>query len=136
MQSIRENGFRIGRVKREIISLFSEAKRPVSAQDIIESLEKKMIAANKTTVYRELDFLKQHSFIKELHLQPNIPHFESADQDHHHHLVCENCNSIQPVSNSDLEARMSTIKQSVLHTKQFKINRHALEFFGVCRQCQ
>lgn len=136
LKQLRTRGFRIGRVRREIITLFSTAKKPLSAQNIIALLEEKGIPSNKTTIYRELDFLLEQKLIHELFLTSSIRHFESSDQDHHHHLVCEACDTISPIEDHSLEKRLSTLEQQVYDSKKFNIKHHTLEFFGTCKQCQ
>ncbi|KKR72638.1 MAG: hypothetical protein UU14_C0003G0001, partial [Candidatus Roizmanbacteria bacterium GW2011_GWB1_40_7] len=59
IKRLREDGFRIGRVRKNIVELFENSTKPISAQDIVELLFHKNISANKTTVYRELDFLRE-----------------------------------------------------------------------------
>ncbi|MCR4263101.1 MAG: transcriptional repressor [Candidatus Roizmanbacteria bacterium] len=135
IEQLRTSGFRMGRVRKEIITLFSKAVKPISAQNILDTLSQKDISANKTTVYRELDFLKEQRLIKELQLQSNVRHFESADQDHHHHLVCENCDRIIPVEDDHLEQHINDLTRRIKKSNKFTIDRHALEFFGLCQHC-
>ncbi|MBI4136458.1 transcriptional repressor [Candidatus Roizmanbacteria bacterium] len=136
IRQLRKDGFRIGRVRKEIITLFSQATTPVSAQNIRDSLSQRDISANKTTIYRELDFLKEQRLITELQLQSNVRHFESADQDHHHHLVCESCEQIIPIEDNHLEQQIHDLTRRIKKSDQFTIDRHALEFFGLCQNCQ
>lgn len=133
---LRTKGFRMGRVRKSIIDQFSLARKPVTAQDLINSLSQQHIPANKTTVYRELDFLTKMGFIRELYLQKNVRHFEPADQGHHHHIVCENCDHIVPVTDGKLEQKIREFARYIQQSNNFIVDRHALEFFGVCQNCQ
>lgn len=119
--------------RREIIRAFLCSSAPLSAGAILEILKKKEISANKTTVYRELKFLEKSSIVRAIQFDERTRRYELAPEEHRHHLICTNCKRIDDVVlNHDLD----DVEQRVREQKKFRVERHALEFYGVCEMCQ
>lgn len=127
---IEKRGYRITPVRKKLIELFSEKDKPLTAKEITTILKKDNLSVNKTTVYRELDFLLKESLIKEVRISPKITHYESSQSEHHHHLVCENCGDIEDFDFDEADL----IKK--VKNKEFKPIHHSIEFFGLCAACQ
>ena len=131
LSSIRDKGYKITDVRREIVGLFSEAEKPLSAGELYEKLHSKNLKVNKTTVYREINFLLKKCYLSEVYLKPHEKSYESAELIHHHHLICESCGKIDNVTN----CLANELEENVLKNKGFRITRHSLEFYGKCRDC-
>lgn len=135
ISQLKKGGFRIGRGRNAILSVFEKASKPLAALEILSLLSKEHILLNKTTVYRELEFLKEQKLIREVPVSTMAVYYESAMQDHHHHLVCENCNTIVEVQTHELEENIDKLTQFVAKNNHFAIQNHSLEFFGTCANC-
>lgn len=132
---LKKQGFRLGKGRNALLFLFEAATKPLSASEILELLLKKQVNINKTTVYRELEFLKDQGLIREVPVSSNTVFYESAMQDHHHHLVCANCNSIVEVKTQELEESIDKLAKYLAKNNKFAIENHTLEFFGTCANC-
>lgn len=130
---LKASGERMTVARREIIRAFTGSSSPLSAIAILEYLKKKNISANKTTVYRELKFLAKKSIVRAIQFDERNRRYELAPEEHRHHLICTTCKRIDDVVlNHDLD----DVEQRVRDQKKFKVERHALEFYGVCEMCQ
>ncbi len=133
IEGLKASGQRMTLARREIIRAFTHSSSPLSAVAILEILRKKEILTNKTTVYRELKFLATQKIVRVIQFDERNRRYELSPGEHRHHLICTNCKRIDDVIlNHDLdevEARVQT-------QKRFKVERHALEFYGVCEMCQ
>lgn len=134
--TIKENNYKLTKTRKQVLTLFEQEHRPLNAKDIITYLHENKLTVNKTTVYRELTFLHSLGFIKEVRIDDNEMHYETTSMDHHHHLVCKNCNAVEGVASNELEKEMEKLENDVLQEKGFKIDAHMLEFFGLCDTCQ
>ncbi len=133
--SLRSQGERITPVRVALIDILTKHQRPLSAPEIITKLGERGYHVNKTTVYRQLDTLSERGLIAETRFADRSVRYElkHADDDHHHHLVCTACHRVEDVSfHEDLERQEKIIQK----TKHFKVQRHSLEFFGLCARCQ
>lgn len=129
---LREEGFRSTGIREAILSLFCKSKKPLSCQDIQKYLKQKSISANKTTVYRELDFLKNQKLIEEFQLDDGVRRYEISSK-HHHHVVCTKCKKIDCV---ELKQELRSQEIQIEKNNKFKIISHSLEFYGLCHKCQ
>lgn len=132
LSSLRDKGHKITNVRKEIVGIFSQVDKPFTAQELHKALKTIGLSVNKTTVYRELQFLTDEGYLVEVHLNPKETSYESTDLMHHHHLICETCGNIDNVTNCLAEE----LEADVLKKKGFKITRHALEFYGTCSSCR
>ncbi len=134
LDSLRARKFKITPCRRHMIELFEREKRPLSAHAMNMLLKKNYgILVNKTTIYRELDFLVREGIVKTLRLNERHIYYETSNLPHHHHLICTSCNDIKEIT---IEDSLHTLEQRLAKTNRFTISAHALEFFGLCHKCK
>jgi len=132
ISNLREKGFRITLIRKALLKLFYGQKQPLTVSGLRLLLEAAGINADKTTIYRELHFLKKQSLILEVEMGDGKKRYEACKHGHHHHLVCQNCTSIEDIiPDRSLELAIEKISAG----KSFKIKSHILEFFGLCKNC-
>jgi len=129
LNSLKQQGFRFSPIREAILELMLKSNKPLSCRQIQEYLKLK---ANKTTFYRELEFLKDKKIIEEFKLDDGIRRYEASSK-HHHHAVCVKCRRVECVElNKDLDSQERQIEKN----NKFKIISHSLEFYGLCQKCQ
>lgn len=133
---LKSYGFKLTRGRKLIINFFIDRNQPVSAMEIMDFLHKRKINLHKTTIYRQLEFLLELNIIRQLQFADRKKMYEIRTSDHHHHLVCKNCQKTEKVASAALETEIQTMEKDILAGSDFKNIRHSLEFFGLCRQCQ
>jgi Fur family ferric uptake transcriptional regulator len=131
--TLKEKGHRFARIRKAILDLLVKSSDPLSSPDIQRLLSKRKIDANKTTVYRQLAFLKEQNLVRELQFGDNAKRYEIMPENHHHHIVCTNCDKIEDV---ELARDLDTEEKSIAENKNFKVINHSLEFYGICGKCQ
>ncbi len=109
------------KARSKILDIFSKSSVPIDALELL-----KKVKVNKTTIYRELDFLLKNGFLNEVNFADGKKRYETKNSDHHHHLVCLNCEKV-----SDVE-----VEENFVIPKNFKLIKHNLEFFGYCFNCK
>lgn len=109
------------------MALFEHSDGPIDAESLISTLR-----VNKTTIYRELATLLFENLIVEIDFGDGKKRYELTSKEHHHHLICMRCKSVDEyIVKTDLAQEEQNIKQ----TRNFTVVKHALEFFGVCTRC-
>ena len=133
ISTLRNKGFKITKVRSGIVEKFINAVIPLSANDLIAEFQKQNLKVNKTTIYRELDFLLSENIIKQIQFGEGQKRYELEDFKHHHHLICLNCRKVE-----DIELKVDLEKEEARFLKQngFKVINHSLEFFGYCKDCR
>ena len=84
------------------------------------------------TVYRTLASFEKAGIVKRVDLRADAVLYELNDE-HHHHIVCTNCGTVEDFELCDMEALTKKIAQKSKHFKT--IQEHTLELFGICTQC-
>jgi len=122
------------RARAALVTLFSDSHTPFTAAELGSELAKLDISVNKTTIYRELDFLMAEQIVREIDLMDGKKRYELFQhQGHHHHLVCTKCKQIQCV---ELPQDLDALERKIERSHGFKITSHVLEFFGLCTHCK
>jgi len=130
----KKAGLRITGPRKAFASVLLEATKPLSAKAILEKLKGKQVIVNKTTVYREIERLEKLGMLRGIELGDRQKYYELTLSDHHHHLVCVECESVEDVDLN--ESALSKQEKQFTEEKNFKVLRHSLEFFGICQKCQ
>ncbi len=134
LAQLKEHGERITPIRTALLEILSKSREPKTPHELLAALAKRNLAANKTTVYRQLETFLQYNIIREVHFADRTKRYELVNESgHHHHLVCLHCGRIEDVMfPTDLAEQESVIWKK----NNFKVLQHSLEFFGVCMSCQ
>ena len=81
---LKDNGQRITTLRRVILYIMEKFDSPLSAGDILSEIAKMGLSANKTTVYRELEFLIKSEIAETVQLRGREQKYELAGEHHHH----------------------------------------------------
>lgn len=133
LKNLKGQGRRYSSTRKAVLDLLIKASEPLSSPDLQALLSKKDKGVNKTTVYRELAFLKEQNLIRELQFGDNTKRYEIMPDNHHHHIVCLDCETIEDVV---LEQDLDSAEKRITQIKNFKVLNHSLEFYGICEKCQ
>jgi Fur family transcriptional regulator, ferric uptake regulator len=132
LSALKAKGRRITTARAAIVEYFVASRGPFSAANIFGVLKKQKLRTDLATVYRELAFLLGEGILREVQFNDGVRRYEILSDDHHHHLVCTSCHSIQDVHmDQDLDAVEKLIEKET----SFKVQSHTLEFYGLCSQC-
>jgi len=132
LSNLQEKGHKITNVRKKVVRIFSQTSKPLSASDVEVMLIKSGLSVNKTTIYRELQFLLANGYLVKVYLYPKQVSYESSELRHHHHLICSGCGKIGNVTN----CLAKNFEKEIYRKKGFKIDRHTLEFYGTCAACR
>lgn len=129
-ETLKNKGLKTTPTRLSVLSTLASAKKPLSIQEIFEKNKDSKI--DLATVYRIIQIFKKLSIINEINLEHSHGHYELNLKKHHHHIICEKCEKITDISECNLE-RLE--KEVLIKTGFQHINRHSLEFFGICKPC-
>ena len=95
----------------------------------LEGIRARCPEVGLVTVYRALDLLSQLGLVRRLDLGGGAC-YELAE-DHHHHLICEECGDIAEFERCPLDL------QDLPPTGgDFEVRAHSLEVYGTCSACR
>jgi Fur family ferric uptake transcriptional regulator len=127
------HGLRSTNQRDKILSVFVNAERHVSAEELYAQVKKSHPGIGYATVYRTLKLLAGAGLAEERRFDDGFTRFEYKNRDDHHdHLICINCGTIIEFENEQIE----TLQQDVARKKGFKVHSHKLELYGLCAGCR
>lgn len=127
---LKQHNLKVTAARKSVLK-YLHGKPPQSAQDIIDYLSQANIPADPVTVYRSLDQFSTKGIVKQVNFHEGKFRYELAG-DHHHHLVCQSCDTVIPIEDCNIQESVSD--QADQHG--FTISHHSLEFFGKCNNCK
>ncbi len=91
----------------------------LSAEDIYKTLLEQGEDVGLATVYRVLTQFEAAGIIQRHHFENNHSVFEIMQEDHHDHIVCQNCNKVVEFTNDVIEHEQHQVAKKF----GFQLNR-------------
>ena len=92
-------------------------------------MKNKKYRVSRATLYNTIELLLECNLIRKHQFGNNNAQYEKCySNKQHDHLICTVCNSVTEFC----DPRIQAIKNGIEETMSFKINRHALNFYGQC----
>ena len=127
----REDGAKATVQRRAVLQVVLESVQHPTADQVYETVAARMPGMSRATVYRALDTLATMRLIRRVcHPGQSVRYDRNVDT--HHHLVCERCDTIIDIFDSDLD---SLALPDVAATG-FEISDFNVQFRGICRSCR
>ena len=134
---LKKRGLRMTLPRRVIIDILAAADTYLSAEDIYLELHADHPGIGLATVYRTLVLFHKLGIVTKLEVGEGKARFELMDTEHHHLLVCEQCHKV--VKYSDFTTRekdgFAELERIVEQTYSFRIDRHMVQYYGLCPEC-
>lgn len=111
----------------KVLTVLKNQFQPNTAQEIFNQIKTSDLA----TIYRTLNLFIQLKIVQEIDFKDGKSRYELLNN-HHHHLVCQNCGRVQAIFN----CRIDSLEKKLEQKFKFNINHHSLEFFGLCAKCK
>ena len=89
---------------------------------------------SRASVYRILDELERLRLVQRVETGQAMVRYERVceREEHHHHLVCDECGLVMPFSDAGLERAIDRLSKSVPLT----VSEHEIVLHGACRECR
>lgn len=115
-----------------IIEILQKAKKPLSANDILNKAIKKQPNIALTTIYRNLEMLYENDLITRYRIDEKEYCYEQKKEKHTHYVVCKNCRKKVDLP----ECPLRELEKNISNSTGFKITSHNLELEGYCNKCK
>ncbi len=128
-----QNGLRITPPRLSAFRIVHQAKKPVTAYDVLDKMGKDIKSPKPPTAYRALDFLEEHGFV---HRIESLNAYVSCDVNHHHSgsqfMICDECGNVEEIHLCTLPQKL----QDKVEAEKFSLHHWNVELHGVCAACQ
>lgn len=114
-----------------LLTALRQTRRPVTVETLYRQVNKRDVSL--ATTYRTVEEFARVGLASKVDLDHGHAHYEYADpRRHHHHVVCTDCGRVEDVAVPHDHHIVTKISKKT----HFTIQRHAMEFFGLCQACQ
>ena len=130
--ALRRQGYRLTSQRLLMLEVLKNSANHLSAEAIHAEVAAQYPLTNVATVYRNLQWLHEIGLIRKIDLGRGHLLWEYAGPTHHHHLICQNCDSVQEIDNHVVECLSAHVREHY----GFEVNLDHLAIFGRCAACQ
>jgi Fur family ferric uptake transcriptional regulator len=127
MSVIEDMGYRITQPRRDVVKLLETKPDGFGAEEINAALPD----VGRATVYRTIRLLLDIGVICKLVMRDGSTKYSLARVEHHHHLVCVRCGTVEEFLDSTIERLVRAIGAEV----SGEILGHRIEFDIICKTC-
>lgn len=130
---LAKNGMKLTNQRRMILSAFYKAEEHLSAEELYQQLRTVDSSLGQATVYRTLKLMKDAGLAREHRFGDDVTRFEPRlGEEHHDHLICEECGATVPVFNEQIEKLQGKLAKD----HGYKPTWHRMYLYGICPDCQ
>ena len=133
-RSLADAGYRTSAPREEVIGALAELRCSVTAREIADLLRERDSRVGLASIYRALDLLDRHGLVQRFDVGEGVARYEPAmpGGDHHHHLVCDSCGTVEPFEDDALERAIHGLSDKT----EFAIAAHDVTLHGECPSCR
>lgn len=131
---LKIDGYRITEQRKAILEvLVLNNNNLISVEDIHDKSKKIYPKTNMSTVYRNLEILKELNVIYAVFAENGTTLYKliCSSEHHHHHIICKNCGKTEVINFCPLDTFKKLSKD-----KNFNLTDHKIELYGYCIDCQ
>ncbi|MBU1247571.1 MAG: transcriptional repressor [Proteobacteria bacterium] len=130
---LAREGLKMTPQRRIILETFMTVKDHVSSEELYAMAKKTDPAIGQATVYRTMKLLENSKLAEAVDFGDGFARYEPHfGQDHHDHLICENCGKNVEVLDPDIER----LQEEAAARYGFSLSRHKMYLFGLCEDCR
>ena len=97
------------------------------------NMKNKNYRVSRATLYNTIELLLESKLIRKHQFGKAQSQFEKSFLSRQHdHIICTTCDQVIEFC----DPRILNIKNSIIESMNFQIERHALNFYGTCDNCQ
>jgi Fur family transcriptional regulator, ferric uptake regulator len=132
-------GHKRGGARRRMLELLGAQECALTALEIEDALRSRPAGSpgtrgvSRASVYRILDELEGLGLVQRVETGQAMVRYERvcAHDEHHHHLVCEQCGVVMPFSDAELERAIGALSEKV----PLRVSEHEIVLRGSCEAC-
>jgi len=132
-RALADAGYRSSAPREEVIRALAELRCSVTAREIADLLGERGSGVGLASIYRALELLDRNGLVQRFDVGEGVARYEPAmpGGDHHHHLVCDSCGTVEAFEDDALERAIHGLSGKT----EFRIAAHDVTLHGECPAC-
>jgi Fur family ferric uptake transcriptional regulator len=132
LAALQDAGLRRGGARRAVVEFLERQDCCRSALEIHDGIVSAGGTVGVASVYRTLDTLAELRLVQRVDVGDGIARFEPFGEDeHHHHLVCDDCGRVEPFTDPPLEQALARAAGRL----GYALAQHEVVLRGSCSNC-
>ncbi len=132
-QELRNAGLKVTLPRIKILQILESSQtKHLSAEDVYKALIEADEDVGLATVYRVLTQFESAGLVMRHHFEGGHSVFELTSVEHHDHIVCNSCGSVEEFFDDLIEEQQEKIAKKY----GFRITDHNMYLYGICKHCQ
>ncbi len=134
VQKCAESGGRLTDIRRQVLTLILGSDEPVGAYSLLDRLKADKANATPNTVYRALEFLREHGLVHKLErLNAFVGCADGGEHAHHaaQFLICVKCGAVTELEDHGISHAVAAAAAAV----GFRPRHATVEVDGLCAAC-
>jgi Fur family ferric uptake transcriptional regulator len=129
---ITSRGRRLTDQRLVVAEALATRREAASAHELYERLRPHHPRLALATVYRALEAQVESGMARRLERQGHVSAYIACEPQHHHHLVCTRCQSVEDLD----EAILKPVLRGITERHGFAVEHERLDFYGLCATCR
>jgi Fur family peroxide stress response transcriptional regulator len=128
---LKKENIRVTPQRQEMIAILKNTNDHFTAEEIYQILVKQFPSVSIATVYNNLKLFIKLGFVQELQFGEGLSKYEWINEEHYH-IICTSCGKIEDFYYPQLKE----VEAFAQDLSKFHINKHDLQFYGICKECK
>jgi Fur family zinc uptake transcriptional regulator len=129
IQLFKTKGYKYTGKREEMLQLFSDEKRYLTAKDVMEAMKDDYPGISVDTIYRNLSLFTELDILEATELDGEKRfRFSCSTHQHHHHFICLTCGKTKEINDCPMELVDGDLDG-------VKVTSHKFEIYGYCAVC-
>lgn len=120
-------------LRQNLISFFENSCAPKTAKELLFLFQEKQIEIEKSSLYRQLEKLVEDDIL-EMSLDLSGQRQFELKNSHHHHFICQSCETQLELTDSKLEKEIFSLSQKI-QRQGYSVRTHQFNLIGLCQNC-
>lgn len=125
------NNYRLTKQRKIILEELQGTRCHPTADEIYDRVRQKLPKISLSTVYRNLDFLRQKGLIKVIDIGSGQRRYDFVT-DEHQHIRCVECGKVRDI---DMDANGDNLTELADKT-EFEVLGYNIDIYGICPDCK
>ena len=129
--TLRIKGLKLTPQRRLILDIIHDSGGHLTAEEILDYVQARVLGVNKSTIYRTLGLLEELGCVFKSELGDRFI-YHHAEEGHHHHLVCRTCGKSADCD----EDVFLPVERALYERYGFQVDFKHVVMNGLCTDCK